>query len=189
MLVALAGSTVQRTGRELARLSGRSVTGVQHALDRLVDEGLVHRAQAGRSFLYLLNREHLLAPAVEVMAGARWGLVERLRELIGGWKTPTFHASLFGSAARGEGNSRSDIDLLMVRRTEIDSEDGGWRRQLDDLADRVWLWTGNPAGVVEISEGDLSRLLEERPPALEEIEQQGIDLAGTPLRKWMKTPA
>lgn len=189
VLVALVGSTVQRTGRELARLSGRSVTGVQHALDRLVDEGLVHRAQAGRSFLYSLNREHLLAPAVEVMAGARWELVGRLRQLIGGWKTPTFHASLFGSAARGEGNPRSDIDLLVVRRTEIDPEDGDWGRQLDELADYVWLWTGNHAGVVEVSEADLPRLLEERPPALAEIEQQGIDLAGTPLRKWMKTAA
>ncbi|MDX6635555.1 MAG: hypothetical protein QOF06_1758 [Solirubrobacterales bacterium] len=185
-LVALAGSTIQRTGRELARLSGRSVTGVQHALDHLVDEGLVHRAQAGRSFLYSLNREHLLAPAVEVMAGARWGLVERLRDLIGAWKVPTFHASLFGSAARGEGNPRSDIDLLVVRPKGIDSEGGGWRRQLDELADQVWLWTGNHAGVVEVSEADLPRLLEVRPPALEEVEQDGIHLAGTPLRKWMK---
>jgi DNA-binding transcriptional ArsR family regulator len=186
VLVALSGSTAQRTGRELARLSGRSVTGAQHALDRLVDEGLVHRAEAGRSFLYTLNREHLLAPAVEVMAAARWKLVESLRELIGGWKSPTFHASLFGSAARGDGNSASDIDLFVVRRTEIDSEDGGWSRQLDELADQVWLWTGNHTGVVEVSEADLPRLLEERPPVLEEVEQDGIDLAGMPLRKWMK---
>lgn len=111
-------------------------------LDRLVEEGLVHRAEAGRSFLYTLNREHLLAPAVEVMAEARWKLVESLRELIGGWESPTFHASLFGSAARGDGNSTSDIDLLVVRRTEIDSEDGAWSRQLDELADQVWRWTG-----------------------------------------------
>ena|SRR5690349_3564728 len=187
VLVALAGSTAQRTGRELARLSGRSVTGVQHALDRLVDEGLVHRAQAGRSFLYSLNREHLMAPAVEVMAGARWKLVERLKDLIGGWKVPTFHASLFGSAARGEGNPRSDIDLLVVRRTEIDSDDADWLRQLDELAERVWLWTGNHAGVAELSEAELPRLLEDRPPALEQVERDGIDLAGIPLRKWMKS--
>jgi predicted nucleotidyltransferase len=112
--------------------------------------------------------------------------VERLRKLIGDWKLPTFHASLFGSAARGDGNQRSDIDLLMVRSGKIDAEDGPWRRQLDELADKVWLWTGNHAGVVEVAEADLPRLLEERPPALEEVEQHGIDLAGMPLRKWMK---
>jgi DNA-binding transcriptional ArsR family regulator len=187
VLVALAGSTGHRTGREVSRLSGRSVTGVQHALDRLVDEGLVHRAEAGRSFLYSLNREHLLAPAVEVMAAAHWKLVESLRELIGGWKSPTFHASLFGSAARGDGNSSSDIDLLVVRPTKTDAEDPAWRRQLDALADRVWAWTGNHAGIAELSEDDLPRLLEERPPVLGEVEEQGIDLAGVPRRKWMKS--
>jgi len=57
VLVALARSTGHKTGRKLSRLSGRSVTRVQHGLDRLVDEGLVHRAKAGRSFLYTLNRE------------------------------------------------------------------------------------------------------------------------------------
>lgn len=187
VLVALAGITSQRTGRELARLSGRSVTGVQHALDRLVEEGVVHRAEAGRSFLYSLNREHLLAPAVEVMAGTRWDLVERLRDLIGGWESPTFHASLFGSAARGDGNSRSDIDLLVVRPAKMGAEDGDWRRQLDDLADQVWRWTGNQAGIAEFSEEHLPHLFEERPPVLEEVKREGIDLAGESLHKWMKS--
>lgn len=183
VLVSLAGSTVPKTGRDLARLSGRSVTGVQHALDRLVDEGLVHRAEAGRSFLYSLNRSHLLGPAVEVMAAARWELVQRLRDLIGNWFVRTFHASLFGSAARGEGNSRSDIDVLVVRRKEIDAEDPAWREQLDDLAEQIWAWTGNHAGIVEISEGDLSRVLKERPPVLAELDAQAIDLAGLSVRE------
>jgi predicted nucleotidyltransferase len=182
ILVALAGSTEQRTGRELARLSGRSVTGVQHALDRLVEEGLVHRVEAGPSFLYSLNHSHLLAPAVEVMASARLELVRRLRERISGWKVRTFHASLFGSAARGEGNPRSDIDLLMVRPKRTEPEEGGWREQLDDLADQVWSWTGNHAGIVEVSEADLPPLLKDRPPVLAEIEEQGIDLGGMPIR-------
>jgi predicted nucleotidyltransferase len=189
VLVALAGSTGHKTGRDLSRLSGRSVTGVQHALDRLVDEGLVHRAEAGRSFLYTLNREHLLAPAVEVMAEARWKLVESLRDLIGGWKSPTFHACLFGSAARGEGNSASDIDLLVVRPTKTDAEDPTWREQLDALAERVWAWTGNQAGIAELAESDLPRLREDRPPVLKAVEEEGIDLAGTPRRKWIKSPS
>lgn len=46
--------------------------------------------------------------------------------------------------------------------------------------------TKSGGGPVEVSEADLPRLLEERPPVLEEVEQDGIDLAGIPLRKWMK---
>jgi DNA-binding transcriptional ArsR family regulator len=183
VLVALAGSDVQRSGRELARLSGRSPTGVQHVLDRLVEEGLVHRVEAGRAFLYSLNREHLLAPAVEAMAGVRWELVQRLRTFMGRWNLPTLHASLFGSAARGEGNAASDIDLLVVRPKVIDPDDGRWRRQLDELAERVFAWTGNHAGIVELSESDVSRVGNDRPPVAVAVAIEGIDLVGIPLRK------
>jgi DNA-binding transcriptional ArsR family regulator len=186
VLVSLSGSTAQRTGRELARLSGRSVTGVQHVLDRLVEEGLVHRVEAGPSFLYSLNRDHLLVPAVEVMAGVRWELVQRLRDLVGGWSSRSFHVSLFGSAARGDGNAASDIDVLVVRPKPIDTGDPQWRRQLDDLAERLWAWTGNPAGIVELSETDIPKLLEDRPPVIEEIAKDGIDLAGISIRELVR---
>ncbi len=186
VLVALSGSTARRTGRELARLSGRSVTGVQHTLDRLVDEGLVHRIEAGRSFLYSLNRDHLLAPAVEIMATALWELVCRLQVLIADWAMPPFHASLFGSVARGDGNAASDIDVLVVRAKDIEPEDPRWRGQLDELADRVFSWTGNHAGIVELAEADLPRLLEDRPPVIEEIVEEGIDLSGLPIQEMVR---
>jgi DNA-binding transcriptional ArsR family regulator len=188
VLVSLSGSTAQRTGRELARLSGRSVTGVQHVLDRLVEEGLVHRVEAGPSFLYSLNRDHLLAPAVEVMAGVRWDLVQRLRDLVGGWTLRSFHISLFGSAARGDGNAASDIDVLVVRPEAIDDDHPDWRRQLDDLAERLWAWTGNHAGIVELSEADIPQLFQDRPPVVEEIAEHGIDLAGAPIRELIGGP-
>lgn len=123
----------------------------------------MHREGAGRAYLYSLNREHLLAPAVELMAGARWELVERLRAEIGRWSIPTFHASFFGSGARGEGNSRSDIDLLVVRKNGFGSEEAVWRQQLDELAVQVWNWTGNHASLIELSEADLSRFRQDRP--------------------------
>jgi len=183
VLVALAATTLPRTGRELARLTDRSHTGVQHALDRLVESGLVLRTEAGRAFIYSLNRDHLLAPAVEVMAGVRWELVERLRNAIGGWTVQPLHTSLFGSFARGEGNAASDIDLLVVRAKEIEAEDALWRDQLDRLAEQVHRWTGNNAGIAEIAEADLPHLRRERPPVVEEVVDQAIDLRGEPARK------
>ena len=183
VLVVLAGSTQQRSGRELARLTGRSPTGVQHVLDRLVEEGLVHRIEAGRAFLYSLNRDHLLAPAVEAMASARWRLIERLRDLIGSWSIPTLHASLFGSAARGEGNAASDLDVLVVRPRGIQAEESTWRDQLDGLADHVYRWTGNHAGIVELSEADLPDLSQDPPPVIKEVADQAVDLAGVPARQ------
>jgi len=183
VLVVLAGSTKPRSGRELARHSGRSNTGVQHVLDRLVDHGLVNRAEVGRTYLYSLNRDHLLAPVVEQMVDVRAELIRRLRDATGGWAIPAVHASLFGSAARGDGDARSDIDLLIVRPADVDPEVAEWRGQIDDLADLVRRWTGNHAGIAEIGEGELSRLRKDRPPVVEEVREDAVDLAGEPTRK------
>lgn len=183
VLVVLAGSSTPRSGRELARLSGRSNTGVQHVLDRLVAHGLVERMEAGRAFMYVLDRDHLLAPVVEQMAEARVELVRRLREAIGAWTVSVVHASLFGSTARGDGDLASDVDLFIVRSAAIDADDQTWREQMDGLVESVRRWTGNHAGIVEISEGELPQLRAERPPALQEVGAEAIDLAGEPVHQ------
>lgn len=183
VLVALAGSTMPRSGREVARRAGRSNTGVQHVLDRLVEHGLVDRLAAGRTFLYTLNRNHLLAPVVEQMAEGRVELIRRLRKEINSWRTPSVHASLFGSTARGDGDTGSDIDLFVVRPVGVDAEDPGWLEQVDGLAESVWSWTGNHAGIAEIAEEELPRLRKERPPVVGELQQDAIDLAGEPTKK------
>lgn len=182
VLVTLAGSTRPRTGREVARLAGRSKTAVQRVLDRLVEHGLVDRQPAGEAFLYTLNREHLLSPAVEVMAAARNELVDRLRGEIARWELQPVHSSVFGSAARGEGDQASDVDLFIIRPTEIEAEDLVWRRQLDGLASSVRRWTGNHAGISEMSAAELPRLRRERPPVLRELAADAIDLAGRSAR-------
>lgn len=180
VLAILAGSTMPRSGRELARRAGRSSTGVQHALDRLVEHGLVVRLESGRAFLYTLNREHLLAPVVEKMIEARPELVQRLRDEIGSWRIPPIHASLFGSAARGDGDVGSDIDLFLVR--PAGAEEDLWSEQVDALAESVRAWTGNNAGVVEVSEDELSGLRNAPPPVFGELRRDAIDLAGQPTR-------
>lgn len=181
VLAILASSTMPRSGRELARRAGRSSTGVQHALDRLVEHGLVARLESGRAFLYTLNRDHLLAPVVEKMIEARPELVQRLRDRIGAWRLPAVHASLFGSAARGDGDAGSDIDLFLVR--PAGAGEDLWAEQVDGLAESVRAWTGNSAGIVEISEDELSGLLKHPPPVFEELRRDAIDLTGQPVRK------
>jgi predicted nucleotidyltransferase/predicted transcriptional regulator len=183
LLVALASSREARSGRQLAQAIERSQTGVQHVLERLVAEGLVERKGAGRAFLYTFNHDHLLAAAVREMADARLELVRRLRELIGGWKIAPLHASLFGSAARGDGDARSDIDLLLVRPGRVDEDDEDWRGLVGHLTESIERWTGNEARLVELPEDRLGGLRRRRPPVLRELDREAIDIAGTPVRK------
>jgi predicted nucleotidyltransferase len=179
VLVVLAGTTQPLTGARVAQLVRRGTArGVQKALDRLVDQGIVHRQPAGRADLHTLNRDHIAAPIAQTLAELRGELFQRLRDELADWQPAAAHVSLFGSTARGDGDASSDIDLLVVRPANVDEEDAAWRDQLDRLALRVQSWTGNYAGIIELDEGELDH----PSPTLTRVRAEGIDLAGKPIR-------
>jgi predicted nucleotidyltransferase len=179
VLVVLAGTTQPLTGARVAQLVRRGTErGVQKALDRLVEQGVVHRQPAGRAYLHTLNRDHIAAPIAETLAELRGELLRRLRDELADWRPSAAHASLFGSAARGDGDPSSDIDLLVVRPANVDEEEAAWRDQLTRLALRVQSWTGNHAGIIELDEAELGH----PSPILTNVRTDGIHLAGTPIR-------
>jgi hypothetical protein len=138
VLTVLAGTTRPLTGREVARLTGRtSHGGVLDVLNRLTEHGLVDRQEAGRALLFTLNHEHLAAPAVDVLARMRTEFFERMRRAVAAWEIAPIHVSVFGSTARGDGNTESDIDLFIVRPGAIEQDDTGWRAQVDELAGQI----------------------------------------------------
>ena len=176
----LRGTTRPLTGRDVARLvrAGSQPT-VNASLRRLSDEGLVHVEEAGNAYLYTFNREHLAAPAVELLADVRAELQRRLRDEIAGWRIAPVHLSVFGSAARGDGDTKSDIDIFVVRPRDVPDDDPGWHEQLDGLSDHVLAWTGNHVGLSEVSEADLRRLRRERPPVVAELSRDAIAIVGS----------
>jgi predicted nucleotidyltransferase len=179
VLSVLAGTTRPLTGRQIARLATHgSDRGLRLALNRLAEQGLVDAVEAPPAVLYSLNRDHIAAPVALELAGLRGELLRRLRTAIAQWRVPAVHASMFGSAARGEGDARSDIDLLVVRPESVDSEDPEWRDQLHELAVAIERWTGNHAGISEVGEEELSHLASERRPIVDELERDAITVAG-----------
>jgi predicted nucleotidyltransferase len=181
VLQVLAGTTMVMTGRQVAQLTGRtSHSGVLDTLHRLSEQGVVDRVELGRAFLFSLNRDHLAAPAVLALAGLRAELVARLRREIAAWEIPPVHASLFGSTARGDGDTHSDIDLLVIRPATIAEDTGPWRAQLGDLTDKIERWTGNRASLVEVTETEIPRLLADRPMIVESLRLDAIVLSGPP---------
>jgi predicted nucleotidyltransferase len=148
-------------------------------LERLVEQGIVDREEAGRAFLFTLNREHLAASAVEVLADLREELLRRIRHTVEGWNVKARHLSLFGSAARGEGGTDSDIDLFVVRFRAIEFQEPVWREQVDLLSWQVERWTGNPARIVEVDDREVAHLRKERPPVVDELLADAIGLVGS----------
>lgn len=134
--------------------------------------------EAGNAYLYTLNREHLAAPALELLADIRVELERRLRAEIAEWEIAPAHVSIFGSAARGDGGTRSDIDLFVVRPAGVPEDDPRWRARLERLSQCVHAWTGNHLGLSEVSAANLRRLRRERPPIVEELRRDAMTLAG-----------
>jgi len=138
---------------------------------------------AGAALLYRLNREHLASEPLEALITLRRRLVERIRGELATWSLRPFHASLFGSATRGDGDARSDNDLFLVRPTDVPADDPGWREQLVRLATRIERWTGNRASLADVSLDDVARLARERPPVVRELERETITLQGPPAHE------
>jgi hypothetical protein len=183
VLVVLAGTARPLTGLDVLRLVKRgSERGVARVLGRLTEQGLVHSQEAGRANLYSLNRDHVAAAAVIELAGLRSEFLRRLRNAIANWQLSPATAALFGSAARGDGDTDSDIDLFIVRPSAVDEDDAQWCEQLATLSAQVLAWSGNHGGIIELSEGDVADLLRTEPPALGDLRTDGIDLGGVPLR-------
>lgn len=182
VLTVLAGTTRPLTGREVARLTGRtSHRGVAEVLSRLVEHGLVERQEAGRALLFTLNREHLAAPAVEILTGLRAELLRRIRELVGAWEIEAAHVSIFGSTARGDGGTQSDIDVFVVRPDAVSEDDPRWRRQLDDLAESTERWTGNKASIAEAAADEIEGIVAESRPIVAELRSDAISVNGTDI--------
>lgn len=179
VLQALAGADTGFTGRGVHRLIGRrSQEGVRRALDRLTAQGIVGAETVGASTVYRLNRAHLAAPHIEAIAQLRGELLTRLRARLDGWEIRPAYAALFGSAARGDMQAGSDIDLFVVRPAGVDPDDADWLDQVHTLVRDVAIWTGNDVRPVELAEDEALTAARDKRGVVADVAADGIHLAG-----------
>jgi predicted nucleotidyltransferase len=174
LLQALARLEQPITRRQLAAAAGVAPGNASAVIEELIQSGLVSETVAGRSSMVVLNRSHLAAGPVLALAGLRGELIRRLRERLSAW--PDLHGAwLFGSVARGDADSDSDVDLLIV---VDDLESSDLHERLSRLQAEVRSWTGNDLQFVEHSPSSWRRLVRARNPLVEQIRLDGIALAG-----------
>lgn len=131
-----------------------SLSGVRKVLQRLTEHGVVDHSTAG----YVLNQDHLAAPAVTMLARLHGELSGRIRGWLEQYGDLVLAAGLFGSAARRDGHPHSDVDVVIVTSQPARSE------LADELADAIERWTGNRGHIVVLSDDEARRLrAEERP--------------------------
>lgn len=173
------------TVRALGRHAGVSAQQALRIVNDLADTGIVRADRAGQSLLVRLNRTHLLVEPLLALTTTRSRLVERLRGELAGW-SQLAGAWLFGSAARGDGNRSSDIDLALVASRSIDGE--RWERDTARLVNDVAMWTGNTVQLVEHTRSSFAVLIDSQNPLVDAIREEGIPLTDR-SRQLLKTAA
>lgn len=159
VLEVLAGSTIPLSLSEVQRRASRgALSGARRVLQRLVIEGVVLAVPGG----YLLNREHVAADAIDALVTIRAKFLSRLRTEVASWPYQTDLLGIFGSFARRDGDSSSDIDIVIVGKERCPDE------VLDELARLVITWTGNRTQIVAITRSDLRAMRSVDEPILSE---------------------
>lgn len=184
-VVARAGTAL--TGRQVARLAGTGTpANIRLSLLRLVDIGLVISVPAPHATMFSANRSHILWSAVEVAMNARRELNSRLVAFASAVAPEGVTVALYGSVARGESTTKSDVDLLVVfpDAVTLDERD----EFVTGLRDGVQLWTGNNAQVYDVSETALARQEAEADPIVDSWARDGIIVFGNSVLGMRKAP-
>lgn len=182
VLAVLARTSKPLTGRKVHQLAASgSETGTRKVLRRLASTGLVTASEVGSAVQYTLNREHLAAAAVLELTALRQRLFQRIGEVIEQWPQQPVHASVFGSTARGDGDLRSDVDLLLVHQFTNDPPDS-WVTDVDVLGDQVFAWTGNHLQIYELSESELTDHLRVGEPIVDDWLRDAFTVYGPDFR-------
>ena len=180
VLVVLAGTTMPLTGRQVHRLiSGEaSQSGVAKVLGQLVGAGLVDVTDAGSANLYALNRGHVAADAVLSFTGLRGKLFDRIRDALESWPTPPLAAAVFGSAARGDGDEDSDIDLFLLRPPSVAADDVTWSSAVAQLNADIRRWSGNSGSVIDATPQQVEEMIQRDEPVVAELRRDLVPLLG-----------
>lgn len=170
------------TMRELAGVAGISHNAAQTVVQRLAEHGIVLTTPAGRALLCRFNGAHLAADALVSLVTLRTRLLQVLAEEVGSWPTAPVHAGLYGSAARGDATTASDLDLLVVRPDLLDAEaEEAWEEQLVASASRLRLATGNPVSYLDLSLQQLREVARTGEPIVESWQQDAVHVFGQRL--------
>jgi predicted nucleotidyltransferase len=182
VLGVLARTSTNLTMRAVAELAGVSPQQASVVIGRLVELGVVERRDVPPASLVRIAPDNVAAQAVQAIVGLREAALDRLTVLALDIRPVPTSLVVFGSFARGEADSTSDIDVLAVRPPGLPIEDDGWTDSLGSWADRATRVVGNPVNLVEATTEEIPALLRREGRSVwRDAAREGVVLIGSPL--------
>jgi predicted nucleotidyltransferase len=107
--------------RQITRqLDGVSVGTLQRELNTLSQLGLIERSTIGKQVFYRANRNHPVFPELRALVAKTVGAIQVLRSALAPLADRISLAFIYGSLARHEEKSESDIDLLIAGKVTLE---------------------------------------------------------------------
>lgn len=116
VLRVLHGVAVPLNASQLARRTRLSWTAASTVLDELAEMGVINSSSAGRANIHSLNRENVyVTDLIDPLFAAEERIPDRmLADLTGTFESQAVAMVVFGSYARGEQVTESDVDVVIV---------------------------------------------------------------------------
>ncbi len=181
LLAALARVDTELPVSTLARVAGVGRTRASGLVAELSSLGLVDRREIGRTTMVRLARDNAAGQLVDRLGQLQSVVVDQLRLMATELDPAPLSLLVFGSFARGEATSDSDIDVLAVRPTDVDSD--RWADAVATFATKARRLTGNPVQVLDYDLDELRRRAGPRAKTgrafWEALRRDSLVLAGT----------
>jgi len=100
--------------RALMTTSGISSASAQRELGKLTRAGLLIKENVGNVLLYKPNKSSPIFAELNSIIRKTFGLADILKNMLEPFQEQIDRAFIYGSVARGEDNSSSDIDLFLL---------------------------------------------------------------------------
>ena len=181
ILAVLAETTADLNLRTVARLAGVSPAQASRVLPDLVLLGIVERRDVPPSALFRLVDDNVASRLIRALSRARDTVLGELGDNAEALDPNPVSVIVFGSFARGDADSDSDLDAVFVRPRGVSDDDDRWAQAIEDWRVFARRLTGNRVEVVEATEDDISRLLRSRKPLWVDVARDGVVVHGPSL--------
>ena len=106
--------------RQIARHVDASVGAVQRELEQLARAGLIVRTTVGHQVFYQVNQQSPVFPEMRALVGKTVGVFDVLRSALSRLSNRINVAFVYGSVARHEETSQSDVDVMIIGNVQLD---------------------------------------------------------------------
>lgn len=186
VLAVLLNSTGDLNVRNIARIGGVSVAQASRVLPGLVELGIVERREVPPSSLFRLIPEHVASRSLLELVNVRRGLFGELGILSESLNPKPTSVIVFGSVARGDSGDGSDLDLIVVRPSDLPNDDR-WIDELEKFRISAQRASGNSVELLEVGSTEIGNRLTALDGVWCDVRREGIVVFGSSLKELMTT--